>query len=183
MVAPRTYTHTVRRKTAGREFVSWLSGMSVLAYRFVCRGRPRVEGSGDPVLDDCIFCLRDDKELNSVMRENVSFFARYDNFPASDGHLEIVPKRHVESFFDLSEQEIVEAYTLLCEARQELQQKYDPDGYTIGVNEGEAAGRSIDHLHIHLIPRFYGDVDDPRGGIRQAAPNCDPDSWGTARPS
>lgn len=111
------------------------------------------------------------------MCENVSFFARYDNFPATDGHLEIVPKRHVESFFELSDQEIVEAYELIREAQKELQQKYEPDGYTIGVNEGEAAGRSIDHLHIHLIPRYHGDVTDPRGGIRQAVPNCDPDSW------
>jgi diadenosine tetraphosphate (Ap4A) HIT family hydrolase len=133
------------------------------------------------VTESCIFCLRDDEELNTIMRENDSFFARYDNFPAADGHLEIVPKRHVESFFDLSEEEIVEAYALLREAQKELQQLYAPHGYTIGVNEGVAAGRSIDHLHIHLIPRYHGDVADPRGGIRQAAPNCDPDSWGASK--
>jgi diadenosine tetraphosphate (Ap4A) HIT family hydrolase len=142
-----------------------------------------IGGSGDPVSEDCIFCLRHDEELNTVMRENVSFYARYDNFPASDGHLEIVPKRHVESFFDLTDQEILEAYALLCEVQKELQQKYDADGYTIGVNEGDAAGRTIDHLHIHLIPRHFGDVEDPRGGIRQAAPNCDPDSWAASKAS
>jgi diadenosine tetraphosphate (Ap4A) HIT family hydrolase len=131
--------------------------------------------------ESCIFCLRDDEELNTVMCENLCFFARYDNYPATDGHLEIVSKRHVESFFELTDQEIVEAYALLREAQQELQQKYEPHGYTIGVNEGDAAGRSIDHLHIHLIPRYYGDVEDPRGGVRQAAPNCDPDSWGAHR--
>jgi diadenosine tetraphosphate (Ap4A) HIT family hydrolase len=118
------------------------------------------------------------------MCENASFFARYDNFPATEGHLQVVPKRHVESFFDLSEQEIAAAYALLREAQEQLEKKYAPHGYTIGVNEGEAAGRSVDHLHIHLIPRYYGDVRDPRGGIRQAAPNCDPDSWVTrAEPS
>lgn len=131
----------------------------------------------DAIVDDCIFCRRHDPALNQIMRENNSFFARYDNFPANEGHLEIVPKRHVESFFDLSHQEVVEAYKLLVEARDELQERLRPDGYTIGVNEGHAAGRSVDHLHIHLIPRHHGDVKDPRGGIRRAAPNCDPDSW------
>ena len=131
--------------------------------------------------DDCIFCLRHNRKINRVMCENSSFFARYDNFPATPGHLEIVPKRHVESFFELTEQEISDAYALLRQARKRLNEKYTPDGYTIGVNEGEAAGRSIDHLHIHLIPRHHGDVEDPRGGIRRAAPNSDPDVW-TAKP-
>jgi diadenosine tetraphosphate (Ap4A) HIT family hydrolase len=128
---------------------------------------------------DCLFCSRHDEELNRIMCENQSFFARYDNFPANPGHLEIVPKRHVESFFDLSDREIVEAYALIREARARLTREFDPPhGYTIGVNEGRAAGRSVDHLHVHLIPRYEGDVKDARGGVRQAAPNCDPDSWG-----
>ncbi|MEV5703865.1 HIT family protein [Actinoallomurus sp. NPDC052274] len=141
--------------------------------------------SNDSDAEGCIFCLRDDSELNQIACENSGFFARYDNFPAADGHLEIVPKRHVESFFDLSMEEITEAYSLLLEARCMLDGKYNPDGYTIGINEGTAAGRSIDHLHIHLIPRHEGDVADPRGGIRRAAPNCDPDSWASdaAKPS
>ncbi|MFC0039130.1 HIT family protein [Actinomadura rayongensis] len=126
---------------------------------------------------DCIFCRQDDPEINTVMCENESFYARYDNFPANPGHVEIVPKRHVESFFDLDEREVVSAYALLREAKLRLDDKYFPEAYTIGVNEGKAAGRSIDHLHIHLIPRHHGDVDDPRGGIRRAAPNCDPDAW------
>jgi diadenosine tetraphosphate (Ap4A) HIT family hydrolase len=122
--------------------------------------------------------MQHDEVLNRVMCENNSFFARYDNYPAAPGHLEIVPKRHVESFFELTDKEIVEAYALIREARKRLIEDYDlPDGYTIGVNEGRAAGQSIEHLHVHLIPRYFGDVKDPRGGIRQAAPNCDPDSW------
>jgi diadenosine tetraphosphate (Ap4A) HIT family hydrolase len=127
---------------------------------------------------DCIFCLREDPDLNRIMCENRKFFARYDNFPANPGHVEIVPKRHVESFFDLSAREIAEAYALMREVREVLDSEFErPDGYTIGVNEGRAAGQSIGHLHVHLIPRYNGDVKDPRGGIRQAAPNCDPDSW------
>jgi diadenosine tetraphosphate (Ap4A) HIT family hydrolase len=134
--------------------------------------------SEDITAENCIFCRRHDATLNYVMCENASFFARHDNFPAAPGHVEIVPKRHVESFFDRTDQEIGDAYALVREARQRIAHEYKPpDGYTIGVNEGRAAGRSIDHLHIHLIPRYFGDVKDPRGGIRQAAPNCDPDSW------
>lgn len=128
--------------------------------------------------DDCIFCRRDDESLNNIMCENDEFFARYDNFPAAPGHVEIVPKCHIESFFDLSEREVAEAYSLIVEAQQRIVKEYEPPhGYTIGINEGRAAGRSVDHLHIHLIPRYFGDVADPRGGIRQAAPNSDPDGW------
>jgi diadenosine tetraphosphate (Ap4A) HIT family hydrolase len=140
--------------------------------------RRMVEDEGGARRDDCIFCHRNDQSLNRIMCENSGFFARYDNFPAAPGHVEIVPKCHIESFFDLNDQEVIEAYSLLVEAQQRIVKEYDPpDGYTIGINEGRAAGRSVDHLHIHLIPRYAGDVADPRGGIRQAAPNCDPDDW------
>jgi diadenosine tetraphosphate (Ap4A) HIT family hydrolase len=107
---------------------------------------------------------------------------RRDNFPATDGHVEIVPKRHVVSFFDLTRRELDDAFALLKKARHEIaQMASDPDGYTIGVNEGEAAGRTVDHLHIHVIPRRKGDVDDPRGDIRRIFPHCNPDAWAPAR--
>lgn len=128
----------------------------------------------------CLFCLQDDSRINTVIDSNDTFYARLDNIPATPGHAEIVPKRHVESFFDLSELEIVDAYSLIRKIGKELSAQYSPDGYTIGVNEGRAAGRSIDHLHIHLIPRYKGDVADPRGGIRQVVPNCDPNAWARA---
>lgn len=171
-------SHVSKRK-AGRltsVLMSFLRKFKGRITRIATRGGSVAQPVGAAV-DDCIFCRRHDPEVNRIMRENDSFFARYDNFPANEGHLEIVPKRHVESFFELSEREVVEAYALLVEARDVLQERHRPDGYTIGVNEGRAAGRSVDHLHIHLIPRHFGDVKDPRGGIRRAAPNCDPDSW------
>lgn len=143
----------------------------------------RESGAGDPSHSDCIFCLRHHAVENEIMIENDAFFARYDNFPATKGHIEIVPKRHVVSFFDLSPEEVREAYELLLQAQRRLGDMYGPDGYTIGVNEGTAAGRSVDHLHIHLIPRYYGDVPDPRGGIRQIVPNCQPDLWSAASAS
>lgn len=131
-----------------------------------------------PPGDDCILCRRDDPRFNRIMCENTTFFVRHDNYPSAPGHVELVPKRHIESFFDLTDQELTDFYALLLQARKILVEEYDPPhGYTIGVNEGRAAGRSIDHLHVHLIPRYFGDVDDPRGGIRQATPNWDPDSW------
>lgn len=129
--------------------------------------------------DNCLFCRWQDATVNRLQAENATCFARYDNFPAAPGHLEIVPKRHVVSFFDLSPAEVADAYALLVEARRTLDDRFGPDGYTIGVNEGRAAGRSVDHLHIHLIPRHDGDVVDPRGGIRQVLP-CDPSEWTVA---
>jgi diadenosine tetraphosphate (Ap4A) HIT family hydrolase len=138
----------------------------------------RVVTATETQVEDCIFCLRHDPALNKIMCENDGFFARYDNFPSAPGHVEIIPKRHVESFFELTDDEVSEAYSLILDARKRIVAEFNyPDGYTIGINEGRAAGRSVDHLHIHLIPRYTGDVKDPRGGIRQAAPNCDPDTW------
>ncbi len=125
----------------------------------------------------CLFCRQDDPAANKLLCQNDSFFARLDNFPATAGHVEVVPKRHVVSFFDLMGHEVADAYALLQTARKLLDREHDPDGYTIGINEGSAAGRSVDHLHIHLIPRRTGDVPDPRGGIRRCLPNGNPDLW------
>jgi diadenosine tetraphosphate (Ap4A) HIT family hydrolase len=126
----------------------------------------------------CLLCRVDDTSANQVLMDSDHFYVRYDNFPASDGHVEVVPKRHVVSFFDLSPSEMAEAYRLMRDAQKTLSKQYDPQGYTIGINEGRAAGRSVDHLHIHLIPRYEGDVADPSGGIRQILPNCNPAEWG-----
>jgi diadenosine tetraphosphate (Ap4A) HIT family hydrolase len=119
----------------------------------------------------------DDPSVNTILVQSRRFYARYDNFPATKGHIEIVPKRHVVSFFELTPSEAREAYRLMAQAQRRLQEMYSPDGFTIGVNDGKAAGRSIDHLHIHVIPRYLGDVEDPRGGIRQIVPNYDPAAW------
>ena len=122
----------------------------------------------------CLFCRKDE---HKILVESDNFYARFDNFPATDGHIEVVSKRHVASFFDLSSSETAEAVELLRRAHSIINENFGPDGYTVGINDGEAAGRSIDHLHIHLIPRYWGDVSDPRGGIRQVVPNCYPDAW------
>ena len=123
----------------------------------------------------CLFC---DPTASAILGESASWYIRLDAFPANPGHVEVVPKRHVDSFFDLDGAESAELYGALAYARNLVTEKWgEPDAWTIGINDGRAAGRSIPHLHIHLIPRWHGDVKDPRGGIRQCAPNCDPDAW------
>jgi diadenosine tetraphosphate (Ap4A) HIT family hydrolase len=128
---------------------------------------------------ECLFCRWSDSSINRILVQNNTFYVRHDNFPATEGHVEVVPKRHVESFFDLKPRELNDFYSLIRDARAKITETVAraPEGYTIGVNEGKAAGRTIHHLHVHLIPRRGGDVDDPRGGIRQIFPNCEPDTW------
>lgn len=126
---------------------------------------------------DCLFCHVDDASINHLLIDGNNFYVRWDNYPVSDGHVEVVPKRHVESFFELSHDEVAEAYDLMKQAQRKLDEKFQPDAYTIGVNDGRAAGRTVDHLHIHLIPRYEGDVADPRGGVRHVLPGTDPDAW------
>lgn len=134
-------------------------------------------GVGSTAQAECLFCQVHDTSINELVVEGVRFYVRWDNYPAAKGHVEIVPKRHVESYFDLTDDEASEAYDLIKKAQRMLDAKYHPAGYTIGVNEGRAAGRTVDHLHIHLIPRYEGDVDDPRGGVRHVLPGTNADQW------
>jgi diadenosine tetraphosphate (Ap4A) HIT family hydrolase len=131
---------------------------------------------------DCIFCRAEDADRNRILRAHGGkhggkIYARFDNFPASDGHIELVPFRHVLSFFDLTNEEVKDLIALARECRDYLKELCRPDGYTIGVNDGAAAGQTVPHLHLHIIPRWYGDVPDPRGGIRQILPGPDPSAW------
>lgn len=113
----------------------------------------------------CVFC--DYLNEKKYIAENQYAFAIYDNFPVNKGHVLIMPKRHFASFFDASAEEVSAFYSLQHEVKILLDAKYNPDGYNIGVNIGEAAGQTIFHLHIHIIPRYKGDVDNPRGGVRK----------------
>ena len=89
-----------------------------------------------------------------------------DEFPVSPGHTLIIPKRHVVTFFDTTTEERFAIFELMDKAKLALDAELHPAAYNIGVNDGAAAGQTIPHLHIHLIPRFAGDGDDPRGGVR-----------------
>ncbi|EGF30771.1 HIT family hydrolase [Oxalobacteraceae bacterium IMCC9480] len=94
-----------------------------------------------------------------------------DGFPISPGHTLVIPHRHVGSFFALSVQERTGLLVLIDQAKARLDATHHPDGYNIGINDGAAAGQTVPHLHIHLIPRYHGDQDDPRGGVRWIMPD------------
>jgi len=118
---------------------------------------------------DCIFCNKND---GGVILNTRFFIARYDEYPVSPGHIIIIPKRHVEDYFLLTRYEREELFNeCILQCYQLLEAKYKPDGYNIGINCGEAAGQSIMHCHIHIIPRYKGDVENPRGGVRGVIPS------------
>ena len=112
---------------------------------------------------DCIFCDLGDEE---IVIKNQYCYARWDKYPVSDGHALIIPFRHISNYFDVSEDEKSAIWTLVDDMKHLIRQEYSPDGYNIGINVGRAAGQSIPHLHVHIIPRYEGDVVDPRGGVR-----------------
>ena len=111
--------------------------------------------------DRCALC-----EPRDVVAENSLAYAAKEADSLSDGHVIVVPKRHVPDFFDMTAGEQAAVLELLREARASIQAQHGPDGYNIGVNVGKAAGQNRMHVHVHLIPRYAGDVADPRGGIR-----------------
>ncbi len=115
----------------------------------------------------CPFCsLPQDR----IISESESTVTIRDGYPVSQGHTLIIPKRHVESLFDCDPDEKADILQALEEAKAALDEEFSPDGYNIGINDGEAAGQTIPHLHIHLIPRCKGDTEDPRGGVRWIFP-------------
>ncbi|MCY1278386.1 HIT domain protein [compost metagenome] len=115
----------------------------------------------------CPFCAL---PSSRILGENAHAFWIRDGFPVSPGHILIIPRRHVGSFFEVTPQERTALLELLDEARSNVESEFHPDGYNIGINDGAAAGQTVPHLHIHLIPRFRGDLPDPRGGVRWVIP-------------
>ena len=115
---------------------------------------------------NCPFCQPED-----VLFENELAYARPDKYPVNPGHLLIIPKRHVADFFLATMAEKIALLALLDEAKRYLDSKHTPAGYNAGVNVGEAAGQTIFHVHLHLIPRYLGDTADPRGGVRGVIPS------------
>ena len=116
---------------------------------------------------DCPFCnLTPDR----IIDESDYTITIRDGFPVSEGHTLIIPKRHVQSFFDLQAIEKAAILQALDEAKEALDREFNPDGFNIGINDGEAAGQTVIHLHVHLMPRYKGDTEDPRGGVRHVFP-------------
>jgi diadenosine tetraphosphate (Ap4A) HIT family hydrolase len=112
-------------------------------------------------VEDCELC-----RPGTTVLENALAYAAHERSSLSRGHLIVVPKRHVADFFELRPAEQAALLELLNAARRRVQEQHAPDGYNVGMNVGKAAGQSRMHVHVHLIPRYAGDVPDPRGGIR-----------------
>jgi diadenosine tetraphosphate (Ap4A) HIT family hydrolase len=111
----------------------------------------------------CPFCGIQESRIKC---ENDFAIAILDAFPVAKGHTLVVPKRHIASLFDLTEEEQAAVWCLVAVVRGRLLTEFRTDGFNIGVNDGPAAGQTVMHAHVHIIPRQKGDVADPRGGIR-----------------
>lgn len=121
------------------------------------------------VNNPCLFCnLPSNLQIQA---ENDLAFAVFDGFPVSPGHVLVIPKRHVANYFDLTSDELTAIQDLLVIMKNQVDEKFHPDGYNVGVNVGESAGQSVFHVHVHLIPRYKGDVANPRGGVRGVIPS------------
>jgi len=119
----------------------------------------------------CLFCETCVGDRKRIVAESDLAYAIRDGFPVSDGHTLIIPKRHAETFFDLTEAELLSCNQLLHGQRQViLREDGSVQGFNIGMNVGEVAGQTVFHCHIHLIPRRAGDVENPRGGVRHVIP-------------
>ena len=116
----------------------------------------------------CPFCtLPTDR---AMIAESATVYAIFDKFPVSKGHALVIPTRHVSNYFDLTLQEQMDCLILLNEVKAILQKQFNPDGFNVGINIQAAAGQTVHHAHIHLIPRYQGDVPEPRGGVRGVIP-------------
>ena len=116
---------------------------------------------------DCPFCQWD---ASRTLLTNSVGIAFGDGYPVSKGHTLVVPRDHVGSLFELPMKVQASLWELVAEVRELLLRDFQPDGFNVGVNDGRAAGQTVSHVHIHIIPRYAGDVADPRGGIRWVIP-------------
>ncbi|WP_287545127.1 bifunctional class I SAM-dependent methyltransferase/HIT family protein [Paraprevotella sp.] len=118
--------------------------------------------------ETCPFCRL--SRRMEIICETATCVAFYDGYPVSPGHALIIPKRHVASYFDLTNHEREAMNVMLQYVKQKVDERYYPDGYNVGIDVNEAAGQSVFHVHMHLIPRYKGDVENPKGGVRGVIP-------------
>jgi ATP adenylyltransferase len=119
-------------------------------------------------VSDCLFCSID---KSRIIATNGLAYAIRDGFPVTEGHTLVIPKRHVEDYFGLSQAELLACDDLLRTLKEQVQREDSSVvGFNIGMNAGKAAGQTIFHCHMHLIPRRIGDVAEPRGGVRHLIP-------------
>ncbi|HAE22069.1 MAG TPA: HIT family protein [Spirochaetaceae bacterium] len=112
----------------------------------------------------CPFCRLSEDQL---FYDGPLVVGIWDSHPVSPGHALLIPKRHMPTLFDATVEERAELLSAIDEARKAIEATRAPDGYNVGINIGEAAGQTVFHLHLHVIPRYAGDVPNPRGGVRK----------------
>lgn len=112
----------------------------------------------------CPFCYLDSGR--DIILETDFSFCIFDKYPVSTGHMLIIPKRHSTNYLENTNEEKIDLWFLVDRAVELIKSKYKPNGFNIGININEAAGQTVFHTHIHVIPRYFGDIDEPRGGVR-----------------
>ena len=117
----------------------------------------------------CLFCERA-KNPDAFLYENEHVYVIHDQFPVSDDHVLIITKRHIQTYFECTADELEAINDALFHMKEMLDRRRHPDGYNIGINNNACAGQSIMHLHVHLIPRYEGDTPNPKGGVRGVIP-------------
>jgi len=125
----------------------------------------QVKKSGE---NTCLFCAPD--QDRKLVTESATVYAMFDKFPVTKGHTLIIPKQHIADYFDLTERTKTACWLVVDRVKMLLAQRFNPDGFNVGINVGSAAGQTIPHVHIHVIPRYKGDVENPTGGVRGIIP-------------
>ena len=115
----------------------------------------------------CPFC---NPSADEIVVKNDLCYARWDRYPVSKGHILVIPFRHTADYFSLTVEEKQSLLTLIDECKEVIEKNFRPAGYNIGFNVGEAAGQTVMHCHCHVIPRYAGDTENPRGGVRGVIP-------------
>jgi diadenosine tetraphosphate (Ap4A) HIT family hydrolase len=116
---------------------------------------------------NCPFCIVPE---DRIWFRTETAYAIPDQYPLSEGHTLVVPRHHLSSLYDLPTEQISSLWNMVGEVRSRLSDRLRPDGFNIGLNDGAAAGQTVLHAHIHVVPRYIGDVEDPRGGVRWVIP-------------
>jgi diadenosine tetraphosphate (Ap4A) HIT family hydrolase len=118
---------------------------------------------------DCPFC--NPASERDLIVESATAYAIYDKYPVNEGHALVIPKRHCANYFDLTFKEQSACLFMANRVQEIMRNTFKPDGFNVGINVGAAAGQTVHHVHIHIIPRYLGDVEDPRGGVRGVIPS------------
>ena len=124
---------------------------------------------GNSDFPDCPFCQKD--KSRDIVAESNKAVAIFDKYPVSKGHTLIIPKKHTANYFDLSFTDQLACWNLVNHVKKRLDGEYQPQGFNVGINVNETAGQTVHHVHIHLIPRYTGDVEEPEGGVRGVIPD------------